>query len=225
MTLNSFLSKFKSLYLWGNLAAMALVTFLMLMGVKFGLEYYTHHGEIIEVPDLKGMRLKDAVTLLTDMGLDVQVTDSSYNKKLAPGCVLVQNPVAGTGVKQRHMISLTINTGTSPKLTIPDIIDNCSRREAEARLEALGFHILEPQRVHGEKDWVYGIVCHGRNVYTGEHVPSESSLILQVGDGFMSEGFEDDDYDDDEGFGPEEGDEDDFKVVTGPEPDTSDEGI
>lgn len=43
MTSSEFINKFKSKYLWGNLAAMALVVVLLCVGVRFGIDFYTHH--------------------------------------------------------------------------------------------------------------------------------------------------------------------------------------
>lgn len=45
-------------------------------------------------------------------------------------------------------------------------------------------------RVHGEKDWVYGVVCNGRNVYFGDYVPVDATLRLQIGDGLLNEALD-----------------------------------
>ena len=50
MKSSDFLNKFKSWYLWKNLIAMAAVVVLLCLGVKFGLDLYTHHGESIPIP-------------------------------------------------------------------------------------------------------------------------------------------------------------------------------
>ena len=63
------------------------------------------------------------------------------------------------------------------------MVDNSSYREAEAKLTALGFKLLPPQYVSGEKDWVYGILCKGRRVSTGDHVSIEAPLTLMIGSG------------------------------------------
>ena len=52
MTSSEFFNKFKSKYLWGNLFAMGVVVALLCVGVKFGIELYTHHGEAILIPDI-----------------------------------------------------------------------------------------------------------------------------------------------------------------------------
>ena len=183
MKAKEFFGKFASGFLWGNLLAMAVVIILLAFGVKYGLEIYTHHGEGIEVPKVEGMLYANARSLVEESGLRIIVSDSGYNKRLAADCVLAQNPGPGTNVKEGHTVYVTINTPSSPSFAIPDVVDNSSYREAEAKLMALGFKLLPPQRVSGEKDWVYGILCRGRRVSTGDRISIEAPLTLMIGSG------------------------------------------
>ena len=183
MKAKEFFGKFASGFLWGNLLAMALVIILLAFGVKYGLEIYTHHGEGIEVPKVEGMLYANARSLVEESGLRIIVSDSGYNKRLAADCVLAQNPGPGTNVKEGHTVYVTINTPSSPSFAIPDVVDNSSYREAEAKLMALGFKLLPPQRVSGEKDWVYGILCRGRRVSTGDRISIDAPLTLMIGSG------------------------------------------
>ena len=48
---------------------------------------------------------------------------------------------------------------------------------------ALGFKLLPPQYVVGEKDWVYGIMSRGRRIGTGDMVSIGTPLTLLVGNG------------------------------------------
>lgn len=183
MTTKEFFGKFWSLYLWGNLLAMMLVVLGLCFGVKYGLEWYTHHGEGIVVPKLVNMTSKNARLLLEENGLELVVTDSGYNKRLPADCILAQSPGEGMMVKKGHFIYVTVNSPSSPTFAIPDVIDNSSYREAEAKLLALGFKLLPPKRILGERDWVYGILCRGRQLSPGEHVSIDSPLTLLVGNG------------------------------------------
>ena len=81
------------------------------------------------------------------------------------------------------MIYVTVNSTSSPTVVIPDIIDNSSLREAEAKLAAMGFKLLPPKRIVGEKDWVYGIISRGRRVGTGDRISTDAPLTLIVGTG------------------------------------------
>ncbi|MBO6033427.1 MAG: PASTA domain-containing protein [Prevotella sp.] len=183
MKTKDFFGKFVNGYLLGNLLAMALVIVALCFGVKYGLEWYTHHGEGIKVPKIEGMSFTNARTLILEDGLKILVADSGYNKKLPANCVLAQNPGPGTLVKSGHTIYVTVNSPSSPAFAIPDIVDNSSYREAEAKLTAIGFKLLPPKLVSGEKDWVYGIICRGRRVAAGDMISIETPLTLMVGNG------------------------------------------
>ena len=183
MKTKEFFGKFCSKFLFWNLIAMALVVILLVVGVNYGLDWYTHHGESIRVPNIEGMRITKAREMMEECGLEIVVTDSGYNKRLPADCVLTQSPGAGLTVKSGHTIYVTINSSNSPSVAIPDVVDNCSYREAEAKLISLGFKVLPPQYVTGEKDWVYGVSCNGRKVSTGESIYIEQPLTLLVGSG------------------------------------------
>ena len=183
MRTKEFFGKFCSKFLIWNLIAMALVVILLVVGVNYGLDWYTHHGESIRVPDIEGRRITKAREMMEECGLEIVVTDSGYNKRLPADCVLTQSPGAGLTVKSGHTIYVTINSSNSPSVAIPDVVDNCSYREAEAKLISLGFKVLPPQYVTGEKDWVYGVSCNGRKVSTGERISIEQPLTLLVGSG------------------------------------------
>ena len=183
MKAKEFFGKFASAYLWGNLLAMVIVIVLLALGVKYGLDWYTHHGEGVKIPKIEGMDFTKARSLIEDHGLNIMVSDSGYNKAMAANSILVQSPGAGTTVKLGHTIYVTINSPSSPSVVIPDIIDNSSYREAEAKLMALGFKLTPPQQVAGEKDWVYGVLCRGRRIASGENVSIDNPLTLMIGSG------------------------------------------
>ncbi len=193
MQTKDFFGKFLNLYLLGHLLAMAVVVVLLCLGVKFGLELYTHHGEGIKVPKVEGMLYGNARTMIMEDGLNILVTDSGYNKKLPANIILAQSPGDGTLVKSGHTIYVTVNSPSSPTFSIPDLVDNSSYREAEAKLMAIGFKLLPPKLVPGEKDWVYGIISRGRRVSTGDMVSIETPLTLLIGNGSY-ESDEDLDY-------------------------------
>lgn len=220
MDTKKFFGKLASGYMWGNLLAMAVVVVLLCIGVKYGLEFYTHHGEGIIVPKVQGMTYNKARLLLEQEGLVILVTDSGYNKTLPADCILAQTPGSGAKVKQGHIIYVTVNSPQSPSFTIPDIVDNSSVREAEAKLMAMGFKLLPAQTVPGERDWVYGIVCRGRRVSNGDHIPIDYPLTLLVGGGSISD-TDEFEYVDQSYSQPEDMQPDEFEVVT--EPTTTEE--
>ena len=95
--------------------------------------------------------------------------------------VLEQNPAGGARVKEGRTIYLTVTTSKVPLVKLPDLIDNSSLRQAEAKLKAMGFKLTEPEYVSGEQDWIYGIKYRGRSLVSGDKVPHEAMLTLCVG--------------------------------------------
>ncbi len=192
MDVKVFFGKFVSGYLWGHLLAMTLVIVGLCFGVKYGLAIYTHHGEGIALPNLRGMSYAKAIEMMEEQGIYVVANDTGYNKKMEAGCVLMQTPGAGTKVKEGRTIFVTINSTSSPAVKIPDIIDNSSFREAQAKLTALGFRLLEPKVIDGERDWVYDVQAGGRSLQQGDMVPIETPLTLVIGSGMIGEESEED---------------------------------
>ncbi len=194
-----------------NVLAMLTIFVLLCIGAYLSMSIYTRHGEAIEVPNVKGMNIDKAKAMFEELGLEVVVSDSGYIKRLPAGQILEQSPKSGLLVKSGHIIYLTVNSGVAESAQIPDLIDNSSYREAEAELLALGFKVYDPIRVHGEKDWVYGILSNGRNIYTGDFVAIDSKIQLQVGDGKLNESLDKVEVED--ASEDEEDEFDEFEVV------------
>lgn len=197
MSLKSFFKKFISLKVWGNLLAMALVLALLMVGLMWWLDDYTHHGEGITVPDFSGLNYESCVSRGDELGLIVIINDSTYNKTMPAGCVVGQKPVAGASVKSGRIVYVTINSLTMPRIAIPDLVDNSSYRRAQARLLAMGFKLTEPKLIDGHKDWVYGLQCNGRNLETGDLVAKESTLTIVIGNGLTEDAMDEEITEDD----------------------------
>ena len=160
MTIKEFFSFRANRFFWLNILAMPVVLIIGVFATLRWLDAYTRHGEGVIVPDVKHKSLPEALRTLEAEGLQGQVTDSTYVKTLPPGCVLDYNP-----------------------MELPDVADNSSLREAEARLLAAGFKLMPNDTVPGEKDWVYGVKLAGRVLGQRERVPQGAYLTIVVGDG------------------------------------------
>lgn len=183
MTIKDFFSFKTNKYFWLNLIAMVAVVILLLFGVLKWLDVYTRHGEAVVVPDVKGMTVGEAEMLLRNHGLVCVVSDSNYVKNKPAGSILELNPSAGQKVKEGRTIYLTINTLDAPLRLVPDVADNSSVRQAQAKILAAGFKLSESELISGEKDWVYGVKYKGRQLNMGDKVPVGATLTLLVGDG------------------------------------------
>ena len=183
MTIKEFFSFKTNKYFWLNLIAMMAVVILLLFGVLKWLDVYTRHGEAVVVPDVKGMTVGEAEMLLRNHGLVCVVSDSNYVKNKLAGSILELNQSAGQKVKEGRTIYLTINTLDVPLRLVPDVADNSSVRQAQAKILAAGFKLSENELISGEKDWVYGVKYKGRQLNMGDKVPVGATLTLLVGDG------------------------------------------
>ena len=161
------------------------------------LDSYTNHGEACRVPNICGMQLDEAKELLRSQNLDLEIVDYKYKKGATENEVVEQRPAADALVKEGRKIMLVMNSVNKPVVTLPSVTDNCSLREAEARLKSSGFVISGVLYQDGEKDWVYSVLCNGKELYNGESVARGSNLVLVVGNGnspVRSESVIDEDY-------------------------------
>ena len=183
MTIKEFFSFKTNKFFWLNIVAMIVVVVVMIFGVLKWMDVYTHHGETVVVPDVKGMTTEEAAKMFRNRGLVAVISDTKYVKDKAAGIILELKPGAGEKVKEGRTVYLAVNTLDVPLRVIPDVADNSSLRQAQAKLLSAGFKLNEVQLVNGEKDWVYGVKYQGRQLTAGEKIPMGASLTLMVGDG------------------------------------------
>ena len=188
MTIKEFFSFKANRFFWVNIIAMVVVAVLIVFGALKGLDIYTRHGQAVVVPDVKGMSVSEAEKMFRDQGLTYVVSDSNYVKNKPSGIILDLNPSVGQKVKEGRTIYLTINTLSTPLCVVPDVADNSSVRQAQAKLMAAGFKLTENRMVSGEKDWVYGVIYQGHQLQIGDKAPIGATLTLMVGDGVQSAG-------------------------------------
>ena len=183
MTFKEFFSFRVNKAFWINILVMVVLAIATGFGVMKWLDVYTHHGEAVVVPDVKGMTVDEATQLFHNSKLECVVSDSTYVKKQPAGVILDVTPAVGQRVKEGRTIYLTINTLSSPLRTVPDVADNSSLRQAQARVLAAGFKLNEEEWISGEKEWVYEVKYKGRSLVAGEEIPLGATLTLVVGDG------------------------------------------
>ncbi len=102
------------------------------------MPWYVHDGGIVKVPDVVGMNLAEAKTVLDTTGLQFE-PGGTQSSKLPPNTVLVQNPDAGSIVKHGRRVYLTLSGG-SEKVEVPNLIGH-TQREAQFMLQRVGFKV------------------------------------------------------------------------------------
>lgn len=172
-----------------NIAGVIVATIALVVASLLFINIYTRHGKEITVPNVCGMDQSVAEKKLEAMGLKMEVTDTGYVYNAAPLSVLEQSIKAGDKVKPGRIICVTINSDGPKQIAIPDIADNCSRREAEDKLRVLGFKLAATEYVIGDPEWVVGVKVNGKNVPAGTKVSVNSPITLVVGKGGLDEEY------------------------------------
>jgi beta-lactam-binding protein with PASTA domain len=187
--MSKFIAYLKTKSFRNNLIAAVCTVAAILLIAFFSLRYYTKHGEGLNVPELKGLTISQAVSKLEELGLRYEI-DSVFIMDKPPGIVTDQDPDANTFVKDNRTIYLTINTSQAPNVNFPDI-ENKSLREAVAILESyrlkLGDTTYKPDVA---KDVVLETYFGGQLIKIGEVLPTGSRINLTLGDGRGNEDVE-----------------------------------
>ena len=170
-----------------NLIAMAAVVVAAVFITFRWMDSYTEHGMAVKVPDITGLPEQEAVAVLAEHQLVGVTSDHVFVKGVPAGEITAQRPAAAAKVKRGRKIYLTVSSGNQPMIAIPDIIDNCSLREAESRLRAAGFKLTPHDTISGDLDWVYGIRYSDRELQNYEQVPEGAELTIVVGGGDKTE--------------------------------------
>lgn len=168
-----------------NIGIMLAIVIIILVCTMHWISGYTMHGTYIKVPDVCGMNEENAAAVLHEAGLSYEISDVRFEKSMAAGMIIEQNPESGANVKLGREIYLTLNSGNQPTKAIPDLADNSSVREAESRLKSMGFNIAGIERINGDLDWVYGIKYRDQPVTAGTQLPEGSTLTIIAGNGNM----------------------------------------
>ena len=174
----------KSRVFWVNVL-LAFFTFVLVIWLALQtLKWYTHHGESVIVPEIKGMNFDKAVVKLDDLDLEYMVIDTSFDPNKSSNSILDQNPLPGSRVKENRVIYLTVNSKTPPNREVPDLIGKSSLKFATIQLESRGFKLGEPiYKPNPDLNSVLDVLYKGRSVKKGEMLPLGSEIVLVLGNG------------------------------------------
>ena len=187
--MSAFIKKIFSPLVMLNCLGMILVVVLFFFGALAFIDFYTLHGEEVEVPKITGVSEQIAYSKLKALGLKAEVRDTGYVHKAAPFEVLEQSNKPATKIKPGRTIYLTINSNGSKRIELPDLADNCSRREAEDKLKTLGFKLGATEFIIGDPDWVYEVKVNGKTVKAGTRISVDLPITLVVGKGGLEDEY------------------------------------
>ena len=145
------------------------------------LKFITRHNQEFEVPSFMNMSVEEAEAVARQYELRLEVTDSVYINRMAPGAIFRQNPEAASKVKKNRRILLTINANQPKLVKMPELV-GYSLRQAQSELVA---NQLSLGKLIYVKDIatnnVLGQLYKGRAIAEGDKIPSESVIDLKLG--------------------------------------------
>jgi len=121
------------------LIAISIILFMSIITLLF-LRIFTRHGQAYSVPDITGLSIPEADSILSAKELRYQIVDSVYNPNLTRGSIIDQNPRPEFKVKENRTIFLTINAFNPEIIRMPNIV-GVSLRQARAILQTAGLDI------------------------------------------------------------------------------------
>lgn len=175
-------SKFKErrtlLHLAGGFVFLVISFFLVI----FWLQYYTHHGEAIVVPDFSGYTAEEALQIAEDKNLDPQISDTVYVADKEPGTIIDQYPEPNHRVKRDRLILFTVCGSEPEQVSLPDLT-GITVRQATADAEMAGFRIGKLSYVPDISTTVVSMSYKGKKVKSGVSLPRGAVIDLTVGKG------------------------------------------
>lgn len=157
------------------------VVVVLVVGLVQYLKFYTNHGQEIEVPDLKDLRVDQIQAVLEEHDFTYVVVDSTYIRGKQPDLVYDQDPKAGSKVKEGRTIYVSITSSNTPKVKLPNLID-LSLRKATIDLRNIG---LEVGQLIMRPDIANNVVLEmnlaGRKIMPGKEVPRGTIIDLVIG--------------------------------------------
>ena len=171
----------KSLKFWKH----ALIALLTVLGVLYAsfmlLGVYTLHDKTIDVPDFRGIFIRDLDNYIQDYALEYVIVDSVYNSEKEKGTVIEQDPEPGSLVKSGRKVYLTVNSMVNVKVAMPNLKD-LSLRQAESLLETYGLKLGRLIYVQGLPP-VMQQSFRGKPIAAGTMVEKGAEIDLTLGSG------------------------------------------
>lgn len=172
---------------WMNLLIVLIVALLVVFLLFQSLQFFTHHGSYLKVPDVAGKPIKEATGILKDKGFDIQIMDSVYNDTLPPLSIVKQFPEPDATVKVNRVVYLTVNRAVPPIIEMPNLV-GMSFRNAELELKARGLKLGDTSyKPDIAKNAVLEQLSGGVTIKPGSKLTMGTTIALVLGAGVGSE--------------------------------------
>jgi beta-lactam-binding protein with PASTA domain len=152
-----------------------LLTVILFFIVLQFIKIYSNHGDTYVLPDFSGKTISELEENGYDKLYEFIIIDSIFDTRNPKGSVVIQNPPAGSVVKQHRKVYVTLVAFSIEKVEMPDLID-LSLRQAVNSLRSKGLEVNELQYV---EDFAGNAVLE--QIYKAEVI--EPGTIIEKGSG------------------------------------------
>ena len=146
------------------------------------VDLWTRHNSDATVPEIKNMTYAQAEAVSEENGLSIEISDSIYDKNIAPGTIVESWPKAGSVVKRGRNIYVTVTAFSPRHVTITMPITGVSSRQAVSYLTALGVSGIRFINVPSQyPDLLESAHADGRPIGVGSVISVDATVTLEVG--------------------------------------------
>ena len=170
-----------------NLILSIIVGIVIISATFIMINLYTQHGDSLPLPDLKKKTLTEAKNIASNNKLEIEVTDSVFQKDWPKGTVVKQNPQPGFHVKEGRTVFLTINSMNPKKVKMPNVV-GVSHRQAKNTLNNAGLKIGQLKHVPDiAVNNVLKQKLKGEEIKPGKMIPQGTEIDLVLGKGLSNQ--------------------------------------
>lgn len=134
-------------------------------------------GDLVDVPDLRGLGFPSASERLVGLGLEVGAVDSLEHPSVPAGLVVGQAPLPGQVLRPESPVRVTVSTGPQTR-SVPDVL-SLDEDRARIVLETSGFVVsvdtVEAEEARGR------VVSVDPSVGSAVAIPAEVELVVSAG--------------------------------------------
>lgn len=145
------------------------------------MNWFTNHNVAVQVPDIVGMKMEEAIQKLDDQGLRFEIIDSVYLEDMKKDAVTEQDPAAGSDVKPNRIIYLVVNALDKPKVKMPLLVDQ-SLTLAKVLIKNNGLELGNIEYIYDEigNNLVMKQSINGMEVPAGKMITKGTRIDLVV---------------------------------------------
>ncbi|HHH54926.1 MAG TPA: PASTA domain-containing protein, partial [Bacteroidetes bacterium] len=157
---------------------------IIILGLLFWLNSYTHHGQALTLPDFTGKHVEKAMVDAEKNHFKLIVDDSIHIVGKPGGIILSQNPKQGAKVKENRKIYVIVTKYNPDKIKVEDLPAlygrNFNSKEKELKILKINSKIIGYEYDKGEPNYILKVFYKNKPIVTKEG--KQSNIEIEKGD-------------------------------------------